>query len=81
MKSAATIPSFVTVRISMVPPKIKKQAKRNIRAAGKAATALLPKTANEYYIGALAREMLQQASTVYEPDKRSNGPDQQPQDE
>jgi hypothetical protein len=61
--------------------KIKHQAKRNIQTVIRAAKPLLPEDAEPHYIIALANEMLQQASTVYEPDWRSNGPDQQPQDE
>jgi hypothetical protein len=63
----------------MMPPdrisKIKARAKRNALLATKAAKPLLPEDAEPHYIIALANEMLQQASTVYEPDWRSNGPE------
>jgi hypothetical protein len=38
----------------MIPTRIKRQANRNIRAAGKATIALLPKDAEPHYIIALA---------------------------
>jgi hypothetical protein len=65
----------------IVPDRIKVQAELNIRRVGPVAKYLLPKRTNVHYIIALANGMLQQAPTVYEPDWRSDGSDQQPQDE
>jgi hypothetical protein len=71
----------MTVTQNQIPVTARLDAELNIRRAGRAATDLLPKGTPVPFIIALTNEMLQQASTVYEPDWRSNGPDQQPQDE